>query len=255
MSRRSYAKLRMTQSPKGNRPKMLAARPSTMLNAPCKVRSMAAGCRCTATRENAQAREAHRRLDIDDHRTLGVPAGGRTADAAEDVLVGRLEIQQPETSTRVQTVDEVLHILRRIASPGQARHGVFELAPIDHDRGRQRELVGLAGVIEMKMGVQDISHVAEPDPMGPELSLERLPGRLEAAQPDPLQDFGMPEPGVDDDDVLGTDEQEALDRKPNPNARSPRRDGTAAVDLERAEVQNLDVPGQASAPPAASTYT
>jgi len=59
----------------------------------------------------------------------------------------------------------------------------------------------------------------------------------------------MPEPRVDDDDVLGTDEQEALDRKPNPNARSPRRDGTAAVDLERAEIQNLDLPRQASAPP------
>jgi hypothetical protein len=90
--------------------------------------------------------------------------------------------------------------------------------PIDHNRGRQRERLGLAGVIEMEVGVQDISHVAKPDPMGPQLSVERLPGLLEAAQPDPLQDFGMPEPGVDDDDVLGTDEQEALDRKPNPNA-------------------------------------
>jgi hypothetical protein len=59
----------------------------------------------------------------------------------------------------------------------------------------------------------------------------------------------MPEPRVDDDDVLGTDEQEALDRKANPNTRSSRRDGTAAVDLERAEIQNFDVPGQASAPP------
>ena len=31
--------------------------------------------------------------------------------------------------------------------------------------------------------MQDISHVGEPDPMGPELSLERLPGLLEARSP------------------------------------------------------------------------
>jgi hypothetical protein len=154
----------------------------------------------------------------------------------------------------VQPIDEVLHILRRVTSPGQARHRVLELAPVDHDRGRQRELVGLARVIEMQVSVQDISHVCNPDPVGSELSVESLPRLFEASQPDPLQDVRMPEPRVHDDDVLGTHKQEALDRKANPNTRRPRCDGTAAVDLDRTEIQNFDVPHQASASPAAGTY-
>src|SRR5690606_41929719 len=54
-------------------------------------------------------------------------------------LADQLRIQQPQRTATVQPVDQVLDVLRRIARPRQAGDRIFQLAPVDDDRGRHRE--------------------------------------------------------------------------------------------------------------------
>ena len=115
-----------------------------------------------------------RRVHVHDHRPFGVPAGCDAMNAVVDRLAaGELEVEQPQRAARVQPVDHVLDVLGRVRRPGQSRHRVFELAPVDHRGGRHREEVGLARVVDVQVRVQHVAHVARLDAVQRELAARR----------------------------------------------------------------------------------
>jgi hypothetical protein len=130
----------------------------------------------------------------------------------------------------------------------QARDGVFQLAPVDDHRGVHREVVVLARVVDVQMGVQHVAHVAHPDAMVGQLPFDHVLVELQAAHPQRLHDRVVAVAGVDDDGVAPAEDEKAVDRHaPGAPAIAPE-DEEARFELDVAVVEHPDFQSH-SAPP------
>jgi hypothetical protein len=125
--------------------------------------------------------EPVRGVDVDVHRSLGMAAGRLHPDAGADLQhAGDFEVEQAQCVARVQAVNQVLDVGRRILRMHKSGDGVFQLLSVHHDRGAHREQVVLAGVIDMQVRVHNETHVAEPQSMPRQLVLDHVLVELQA---------------------------------------------------------------------------
>src|SRR5712692_2489805 len=190
----------------------------------------------------ADAGRALGRLDKDVHRALGVAARHLADDAGRDLLrSGQLEVEQPQRPLRVQPVDEVLDVLGGVLLAHQPGDRVLELTPVDHDRGRAREAVVLAGVVDVKVGVQDPADVLRLQAVAPELALQPLLLGDVAGHPESGHDLRAARPGVDEDRVVPAEDQVPPRGRPRRNAHVAAEDEKAGFELDVDQVEDFDL--------------
>jgi hypothetical protein len=191
----------------------------------------------------ADACEALVGVDEDVHGALGVPARGLDADAGDDLLLRHdVEVEEAQRAGVVQPVDEVLHVGRRILLPHEAGDGVLQLAAVDDHRGRvHREVVVVAGVVDVQVRVQDVAHVVHPHPVALELPLHPLPVAPPALHAQVAHDRRVAEARVDDHRRLAARDEEPERRDLLPAAGVLSQHEEARVQLDVAQVEHLDL--------------
>jgi hypothetical protein len=189
----------------------------------------------------ADRRHPFRGLDDDVHRAFGVPAG-RLADQSGHQF-GRaryFQIEKPQRPLGVQAIDQMLDVDRGILRMHQAGHRIFELAPIEDNRGVHGKEIVLAGVVDVQMGVQDVAHVAEPQPVLLELVLDHVLVRLHAAHAERLHDLVGAVAGVDHHRPGAAEHEKAQRRHPPRATAIAPEHQKARFEFDIAVVEDLD---------------
>ena len=182
-------------------------------------------------------------LDEDVHRALRMPARGLADDPVVDLVrAGELEVEQAERPRRVQPVDVVLHVLRRVLLAHQPGGGVLELAPVHHDRRRHREALVLAGVVDVAVGVEHRGDVPDRDAVRPECVLELHVLVDPALHPEAPHDLGVAGAGVDEDRPRRVaQDQDAPGVHPDRRAHVAAEDEEARLDEDVGQREELDL--------------
>ena len=189
----------------------------------------------------ADGREAVGGVDMDVHRAFGVRAGRFQAHARHQLdRTGDFQVEEAQRALGVQPVDQVLDVGQRILRVHQAGDRVFELAPVDADRGVHREQVVLAGVIDVQVGVQHVAHVAHAHAVARELVLDHVLVELQPAHAERFHDLVRAVAGVDHDRPGAAEDQEAEGRHaPRAAAVAPEHQ-EARFQFDVAVVEDLD---------------
>ena len=169
------------------------------------------------------------------------PPAADAAHAGDDLLVvDDLEVEQPQRARVVQAVDEVLDVGRGVLLAHQARDRVLELAAVDDDgRPVHRELVVVAGVVDVQMGVQDVADVLHLEAVLGELLLHALLVAPPAGHAEVAHDRRIAEARVDDDRGLAAGDEEAERRHLLRLSGLERQHEEARVELDVAQVEDL----------------
>ena len=168
-------------------------------------------------------------------------AGRLAGDAGADLGgAGDLQIEEPQRALGVQPVDQVLDVGQRILRVHQARHRVFQLAPVDDHRGVHREQVVLAGVVDVQVRVHDVAHVAHAHAVALQLVLDHVLVELQAAHAQRFHDLVGAVAGIDHDRPGSAEDQEAEGRHPPRAAAAAPQHQEAAFQLDVAVVEDLD---------------
>ena len=185
-------------------------------------------------------------VDEDVHRALGVTAGRLADDTGEDLLRPRqLEIEQAKRTGRVQPVDVVLDVFGRVLAAHQPGRGVLELTAVHHDWRRHREAGVLAGVVDVRVRVQDVADVGAVESVLRELRVDPLLLRDEAGHVQSLHDLRVARARVDQDraDRIAEDEHTPGRRDgADPHVAGEHEEAGLELDVDQGE--ELDLVGR-----------
>ena len=134
----------------------------------------------------------------------------------------------------------MLDVGRGVLLAHQARDRVLELAAVDDDGGPvHRELVVVAGVVDVQMGVQDVADVLHLEAVLGELLLHALLVAPPAGHAEVAHDRRVAEARVDDDRRLAAGDEEAERRDLLRLSGLEREHEEARVELDVAQVEDL----------------
>ena len=181
------------------------------------------------------------RLDEDVHRALRVAARHLADDAGQDLVgAGELQVEQAQRPRRVQAVDVVLDVLGRVLRAHQAGGRELELAPGHHHR-RRGEAIVLAGVVDVRMRVQDPADVAETDAVPGQLALEPLLLGRVADHAQAPHDLRARRAGVHEDRIASAEQQVRPGLRPRDDAHLVREHEEARLDVDVHQIEQLDL--------------
>ena len=86
-------------------------------------------------------------------------------------------------------VDQMLDVDRRILRMHQARDRIFQLAPVNHDRGIHGKEIVLAGMVDMQVGVENVANIPELEPVLLQLIFDHVLVRLHPAHSQRFHDL------------------------------------------------------------------
>ena len=156
---------------------------------------------------------------------------------------------------RVQPLDQVLDIGLRVLRMHQARDRTLQLPPVHDDRRVHREMIVLAGMIDVCVRMTDVPHVPDLDAVFGKLVLDHVLVVLQPAHPERFHDRVVAIAGIDDDRIAATDDQEAVHRHPFGPSTSATEHEKARFELDIAEVEHLDFQRHPSGSLCHSRYT
>ena len=168
---------------------------------------------------------------------------GRLAPDTGDQLLaaGNLQIQKPQCVLRVKPLDQVLDIRLGILRVHETGHGAFKFTPVDDHRGVHREVIVLAGMVDMQMRVDDVADIAGFQAMPGELVLDHVVMGLKTPHPQAFHDRVVAISGVDHDGMASAQNQEAVDRHPrNPPAMVSEHQKTV-LELDVTIIEQMDL--------------
>ena len=128
------------------------------------------------------------------------------------LAVGELEIEEPKRVLGVQALDQMLDVGLRILRMHQAGNRAFQLAAVDHGRGVHREVIVLAGMIDVQMGVQDVSDITGLEVVAGELVFDHVLMELQPAHAEAFHDRIVAIAGVHEDRPRAAEDKITIDR-------------------------------------------
>ncbi|ODM82226.1 hypothetical protein A6X20_17425 [Bradyrhizobium elkanii] len=167
-------------------------------------------------------------LDEDAERTFGMTSrafDSQSRQQIDDVSV--FSVEQLDGIASPYPAENMLDVGRRIAGPAGPAATDLQLAARHDDAGGIGEKIGLARVIDVKMGVDDHSNVGGFDASRLKLDVERTVDGIGRRHTDGRHDFRRTEAGIDENrpDAQSVD-QEGID------AYRRRRTGSAVFRQE-----------------------
>ncbi len=156
-------------------------------------------------------------------------------------LPGQLGVLQPQRALRVKAFDEVLDVRLRVLREHEAGDRMLEFAAVEHHRRVHGKVVVLPGMVDMKVGVDDVAHVADLEAVPGELVLHHVLMELEAAHAERLHDRVVAVAGIDHHGVAAARDEEAVDRDAPGAPAIPAEDEEARFELDIAVVEELDL--------------
>ena len=140
----------------------------------------------------------------------------------------------------MQAIDQMLDVRRRILRVLQARDRIFELAPVDDDRRVHREVIVLAGVIDMQVRMGDIANVTHFHAMSRELVLDHVLMILESAHPQRLHDLVGAKTRIHEHGMRAAENQESKGVDALRSSAILAEHEEACFQLDIAKVEDLD---------------
>ena len=122
----------------------------------------------------------------------------------------------------------------------ETRDGAFQLTAVHHDRRIHREMIILAGMIDVRVRVANIADIADFHAVARELVLDHVLVVLQTAHSERFHDRVVTIAGIDDDRILPAKDQKAIDRHTFRPPAAATQHEEARLQLDIAEVQHFD---------------
>ena len=163
-------------------------------------------------------------------------------DAGNDLFGAcNFQIEKPHGLRFVDALDQMEDVGFGVLRIHDAGYRKFHLAPVDDDGGVHREVIVLAGMVNVQVRVHDVADVPRLQPMVCQLVFDHVSMVLEPSHSEGFHDGVVAIPGIDQDRIFAARYQESTDRHATHPTAIVAQHEKRGLKLDVAVVENVDL--------------